>query len=293
MDMITKVEKTPKVGETILGEGLINVPGGKGANQSVALGKLGVDVKHVGKVGNDNFGEVLKNNLRKNNVDINYVRTDKKEPTGTALIMLNKDGNNSIVVIPGANFELKKEDIDEDMIKSSDILLSQFETPLETIEKAFEIGRRNGIYTVLNPAPAMRMKNELLKNVDLLIPNETEFEVLTGIKIGNVDDVVKGSKELLKNGVKEIIVTMGKDGVVHINKNGFKKYSAYNVKAIDTTAAGDSFIGGLLSQIALDETIEKSIEYAIKVSALTVMEIGAQSSLPSLEEVAKFEGVKR
>ncbi|MEA3423200.1 MAG: ribokinase [Bacillota bacterium] len=293
MDIITKVKKTPKVGETILGEGLINVPGGKGANQSVALGKLGVDVKHVGKVGNDNFGEVLRNNLKKNNVDINYVRTDKKEPTGTALIMLNENGNNSIVVIPGANFKLKKEDIDEDMIKSSDILLSQFETPMETIEKSFEIGRRNGIYTVLNPAPARRIKNELLKNVDLLIPNETEFEVLTGIKIDNVDDVVKGSKELLKNGVKEIIVTMGEDGVVHINKNGFKKYSAYNVKAIDTTAAGDSFIGGLLSRIALDETIEKSIEYAIKVSALTVMKIGAQSSLPSLEEVSRFDGLKR
>lgn len=293
MDIITKVKKTPKVGETILGEGLINVPGGKGANQSVALGKLGVDVKHVGKVGNDNFGEVLRNNLKKNNVDINYVKTDKKEPTGTALIMLNENGNNSIVVIPGANFKLKKEDIDEDMIKSSDILLSQFETPMETIEKSFEIGRRNGIYTVLNPAPARRIKNELLKNVDLLIPNETEFEVLTGIKIDNVDDVVKGSKELLKNGVKEIIVTMGEDGVVHINKNGFKKYSAYNVKAIDTTAAGDSFIGGLLSRIALDETIEKSIEYAIKVSALTVMKIGAQSSLPSLEEVSRFDGLKR
>ena len=292
MDLITKVKKSPKVGETILGEGLINIPGGKGANQSVALGKLGANVKHIGKIGKDNFGEVLKSNLKKNNVDVSYIKIDENEPTGTALIMLNEDGNNSIVVIPGANFELKKEDINEDMIKNSDILLSQFETPMETIEKAFDIGRRNGVYTVLNPAPAMEMKKKLLRNIDLLIPNETEFEIITGVKINSVDDIINGSKELIKNGVKEIIVTMGKDGAVHINNEGYKEYSAYNVKAIDTTAAGDSFIGGLLSGISINEKMDDAIEFAIKVSALTVTKVGAQSSLPSLEEVSKFTGTK-
>ncbi len=136
------------------------------------------------------------------------------------------------------------------------------------------------------------MKKKLLRNIDLLIPNETEFEIITGVKINSVDDVINGAKELLKSGVKEIIVTMGKDGVVHINENGYKKHSAYNVNAVDTTAAGDSFIGGLLSRISIDEKIDDAIEYAIKVSALTVMKIGAQSSLPSLEEVLKFNGTK-
>ena len=151
------MKKSPKVGETILGEGLVYVPGGKGANQSVMFGKLGIDIRHIGKVGKDNFGEVLKKNLKKNNVDISYIKVDKENPTGTALIMINEDGNNSIVVIPGVNFELKKEDVSEDIIKNSDILLPQFEISMETIEKAFEIGRVNNIYTVLNPAPAKKI----------------------------------------------------------------------------------------------------------------------------------------
>ncbi len=294
MDLVTNVKATPKVGETIIGRGFSEIPGGKGANQAVAIGKLGGTVAMFGRVGDDNFGTDLIEALKDSHVESDNVVKVHGVPTGTALIMVNDDGDNSIVVIPGANFELKAEDVQSELFEGQDYLLAQLETPIETIEKAFKLAKEKGLQTVLNPAPAQALSKELISNVDLLVPNETEFELLTGHSAETEAGLSAGTSKLFEQGVKALIITLGKNGALYINNEGKRlQVSGYAVKAIDTTAAGDSFIAGILTALSKGETIEVAMEFAMKVGAVTVTKHGAQSSLPTLKEIETFEGVKR
>jgi ribokinase len=291
MDLVTRVSITPKVGETLLGEGLEQIPGGKGANQAVAIGKLGGKVAMLGRVGMDGFGEVLMKNLSVNGVEAYLTQVVQGQPTGVALIMVNDSGDNSIVVIPGANFALNKEDLTPEMFEGCDYLLAQLETPMETIESAFAMAKEKNIYTILNPAPARTLSKHLISLTDLLVPNETEFETLTGIHPDSDAHIKEGADILFKEGVKEIIITLGKNGACYVDITGNLHYvKGHQVKAIDTTAAGDSFIGGLLYGMAKGEDVKEAMKRAVIVGALTVTKLGAQSSLPTLKEVEDYVG---
>lgn len=293
MDLVTHVHKTPRIGETVHGNGFQEIPGGKGANQAVALGKLGADVTMLGRVGTDGFADTLLSNLEANRVDATYVEKVPEAPTGIAMVMVNDDGDNSIVVIAGANFELTENMIDDSVLDGMDYVLVQLETPLETVEAVFRKAKARGIKTILNPAPAKQLSMDLLQNVDMLIPNETEFEGITGIEAIDDESIEAGAEKLFDAGMTEILITLGKRGAYYLNSAGKRhKESGYKVAAVDSTAAGDSFIGGLLRCLALDETIEDSMSYAMKVGAVTVSRIGAQSSLPNEIDIEMFKGMK-
>ncbi|WP_195937930.1 ribokinase [Romboutsia sp. 1001713B170131_170501_G6] len=291
MDLVVNVEKMPKAGQTLLGSNFKEVPGGKGANQAVAMARLNGNVTMIGKVGNDSFGETLVNSLKKDNINTNYIQV-AEGPSGVALITVDKNAQNSIVVAPGANYKLTKEDIDKniDAIKNSDIVVVQLETPLETIKYALKKAKELGKYTILNPAPAVVLEDEIIENVDLLTPNETELEIISQKSISNEEDINECAQIMINKGVKELIVTLGSKGSLYINKETSMFKKAYKVEAIDTTAAGDSYTGALAVAIANGKDMEYAMDFASKVGALSVMKEGAQSSLPTLIEVENFRG---
>ena len=291
MDLVVKVEDRPKGGQTVIGGDFKEVPGGKGANQAVAMARLGGNVNMIGKVGNDGFGQTLLNALNNDNVNTEYINKDDIS-TGVAMITVDKNAENSIVVAPGANFKVDKEYIDKSIegIKNSDIVVLQLETPIDTIKYALSKSKELGKYTILNPAPAVKLEDDIICNVDLLTPNETELEILSGVEIKNEYDIQKAAQTMIDKGVKELIVTLGSKGSLYINKEKsiFKK--AYKVEAIDTTAAGDSYTGALAVAFANGKNIEDAMDFASKVGALSVQKEGAQSSLPTLEDVENFRG---
>lgn len=289
MDLVTEVEYTPSVGETILGNGLEQIPGGKGANQGVTIGKLGGNVHMIGKIGTDDYGKALLKSLKESGVKHEHVMKSQKS-TGLAFIMINANGDNSIVVIPGANFDIDPEDIrkKEDVIKSSDVLVCQLESPLEVIEEALSIAKTEDTFTILNPAPGKVLPKSILKKVDLLTPNETELEILTGEKIVDEESLLKACEVLLNEGIKQLIVTLGEKGCLLVDNSGHKRFESIKVDAIDTTAAGDSFTGALAFAIDDGKSIEEAIDLATQVAAISVTKKGAQSSLPSMEAVKKF-----
>ncbi|SCI83724.1 Ribokinase [uncultured Clostridium sp.] len=291
MDLVVNVENMPKKGQTLIGSDFKEVPGGKGANQAVAMARLGGDVTMIGKVGTDSFGQTLIDALKNNNVDTTYVHKENG-PTGVAMITVDKNAENAIVVAPGANFKVSKNDIDKNIeaIKGSDIVVVQLETPLDTIKYTLKKAKEFGKYTILNPAPAVKLEDSIIENVDLLTPNETELEILSGVSINNEDDILDAAKTMIEKGVKELIVTLGSKGSLYINKDKSMFKKSYKVEAVDTTAAGDSYTGALSVAFSKNEDIETAMDFASRVGALCVTKEGAQSSLPTLEEVNKFRG---
>ena len=291
MDLVVKVDTMPKGGQTLIGSNFKEVPGGKGANQAVAMARLGGNVSMIGKVGNDGFGQTLLNALKADNVNTDYIGIEEG-PTGVALITVDKNAENSIVVAPGANFKVAVEDIDNNIeaINNSDIVVVQLETPLETIKYGLKKAKEAGKYTILNPAPAVVLEDEIIKNVDLLTPNETELEILSGVEINTEDDIKRAAQIMIDKGVKELIVTLGSKGSLYINKERSMFKSAYKVQAVDTTAAGDSYTGALSVAFANNKDVEEAMDFASKVGALSVMKEGAQSSLPTLKDVENFRG---
>ncbi|TCO77472.1 ribokinase [Marinisporobacter balticus] len=291
MDLVTNVENMPKVGETVIGSDFKEIPGGKGANQAVAIARLGGKVNMIGKIGDDGFGKTLLSALKKDKINTDGLKIEENTPTGVAMITVNGEGDNAIVVIPGANFKVCKEDIENniEVIEKSKMVVFQLEIPLETVKYGLQRAKELEKYTVLNPAPAKSLDEEMIKNIDLLIPNETELEILTQIEIKEEEDFLHASKKLIEKGVKSLIITMGEKGSLYIDKKCVKKFQAKKVNAVDTTAAGDSFIGGVVTYLAEGKEIDEAIVFASKVGALTVTKKGAQSSLPYLEEVGAFE----
>ncbi|AYE33600.1 ribokinase [Clostridium septicum] len=291
MDLVLQIENMPKVGETILSNGFEKIPGGKGANQAVAAKRSGASVYMISKIGKDDNGQLLLKKLIDDNINTKYVLIDEKEPTGMAMIMVNKNGNNSIIVVPGSNMTINREDIkaSKEAIIESDILISQFETPVDVTLDAFRIAKNLNKITILNPAPAKSIDDELLKYTDIIIPNETEAELITGVKVDDLESAKVAASKIIEKGVKFVIITLGSKGAAIISKNEAKIVDAFKVNAIDTTAAGDSFIGGLSSKLNTSElTFENLIEavrFGNKVSSIAVQRKGAQPSIPYLKEV--------
>lgn len=291
MDLVVNVDEMPKKGQTLIGSVFKEVPGGKGANQAVAMARLGADIRMIGKVGKDSFGETLINQLKSDKVNTKYIHREDCA-SGVAMITVDKNAENSIVVAPGANFKVLEKDIDKciEAIDESDIVVLQLETPINTIKYALQKSKELGKYTILNPAPAVKLEDSIIENVDLLTPNETELEILSGVKIESEDDIKKAANVLIEKGVKELIVTLGSKGSLYINKDNTKLKKSYKVEAIDTTAAGDSYTGALAVAFAQDKNIDEAMDFASKVGALAVTKEGAQSSLPTMEDVNNFRG---
>lgn len=291
MDLVITTSRIPSIGETILGSGFMTSPGGKGANQAVAAARLSGDVAMIGCVGNDVFGRDLLENLERNGVNTGSINALQEYPTGVAVIVVN-NGNNCIIVDPGANGKLTPENIErmEQLIKESSIVVIQLEIPLETVEMAVEIAKKHNVKVLLNPAPAVKLSDKVLSSIDILTPNETECEIITGISIKNVEDAREAVAFLCGKGVKTAVVTLGSKGVVYNNGGAIMHKPVPKVKVVDTTAAGDSFSGALAVSIAKGGHIDDAIDFANVVGTLTVTKKGAQSSLPTLEDVTGFAG---
>lgn len=291
MDMIISVDSMPKIGETIFSNDFKLAHGGKGANQAVAAKRLGNDVYMISKVGKDAYGSEILESLKNENINIDKIFKCEDKPTGTAVITVNKEGNNSIIVIPGSNMAINVNEVQEakKVISASDILVAQFETSIDATIEAFKIAKENNVITILNPAPAKKIPDELLKFTDIIIPNETEAELLTGVQVKDLESAKKAAEEFFKREVKYVIVTMGEKGAALISKDKSVLIPAYKVKAVDTTAAGDSFIGALTTKmkkriIDIDNLIE-AVKFGNKVSSIVVQRQGAQPSIPYINEV--------
>lgn len=291
MDLVTICERAPRGGETLLGKKFMQIPGGKGANQAVAMGKMKSPVFMLGKIGREGMGDILLDSMKKDGIDISNIEYCD-ETTGIAKIIVEENGQNRIIVVPGANYEVDSSYIDRhlDAIKNCDILVTQLEIPIETVKYSLKKAKEFGKITILNPAPATKLDEEIILNSDYIIPNETELELLSGMSITDEKSVINAADVLLKKGVKGLIVTLGSKGCMYISKVERKAFPAYRVKAIDTTAAGDSFIGGFVNGLASGLNFEESIDRGTKVAAISVTRIGAQTSIPTLEEVLNFKG---
>jgi ribokinase len=303
MDLVMNVDKMVQVGETILAKSFKKISGGKGANQAVAAGRLGAKVSMIGKLGNDDNGNEIYKCLQIDEINTQNILHDDVNPTGMAIISVNAEGNNSIVVVSGSNMNITKEDIQKckETIINSDVIVAQFETPIESTIEAFKIAKENGVMTVLNPAPASRICDELMSLTDILIPNETEAMSITNVKVENEETAKKAAEIFLNKGVHYVIITLGDKGAALISKEQSILVPAYKVNAVDTTAAGDGFIGALVTKLNISskdndmfDALKEAIQFGNKVSSLIVQRQGAQTSLPTMDEVIKsFEEVNK
>lgn len=291
MDMVVNVDHAPKTGETILCNEMELVPGGKGANQACALGRLGADVVMLGAIGQDLYGYNIKKNLSESGVDVSFLSERTEVNTGIAMITVNRDGDNCIVVVSGANNTMSSVDIDEkiDLIKKCDIVIFQLEIPMDTVLYAAKTAKKYGKMVILDPAPASsEFPDELFSYVDLIKPNETELCMLAGVK-KTMENIPFAIEKLRQRGAGDILVTLGEKGVYIDQKNKeIVTIPAQNVKAVDTTAAGDSFTGALAMMLAEGKTLVEAATFANQVSAIVVTRKGAQSSIPRMNEVEAY-----
>lgn len=291
MDFVIEVKKMPLPGETILGKIFTLVPGGKGANQAFAIGKLGANVDMIGAVGNDEYGNKLLDNLHCVNVNTNNISKIDGVNTGCAFINVDENGENSITVISGANEKITPEMIynNINLIDEAEIIVMQLEIPIEIVTLVAKLAREKGKLIILDPAPAIsNISTELLSNVDIIKPNETEIQILSGIETKSKDDIIIAAKSLIAKGVKCVIVTLGENGSLLVTDEKIQSFGAFNVNAIDTTAAGDSFTAALAKSLLDGKTIEEAIRFGHLVSSIVVTKKGAQTSIPSQDEIEYF-----
>ncbi|MFC6653283.1 ribokinase [Paenibacillus rhizoplanae] len=290
MDMVVRAERAPEAGETLFGQGFALSPGGKGANQAVAAARLGADVTMIGRVGKDAFGSGLLEIMEQEQVHTAYISQSESQATGVASIVVDGAGENRIIVVPGANVEMKPEDIEalETVISGAGIVVMQLETDLAMCESAAVMAFRHGIPVILNPAPAQPLSDELLHHVTYLTPNETEAGILAGISVESVEDAERAARIMLQKGVQHMIVTLGSKGALIVDAAGSRHVQGFPVQAVDTVAAGDSFNGALAWQLTCGRTLEEAVRFANAVGALAVGKTGAIASLPRLEEVELF-----
>ncbi|MEJ2701855.1 MAG: ribokinase [Sedimentisphaerales bacterium] len=290
MDLVVKAPRIPVAGETILGEDFFMTPGGKGANQAVAAARLDAEVYLVAKLGNDIFAEQSLTNFEKVSIRTAYVTRTGEAPSGVALITVDPAGENVIVVARGANGTLSAEDVEkaQPAIASSGALVAQLEVPLEAIESAAQLAHDSGVPFILDPAPARQLRPELLAMVDVLTPNETEAQILTGVKVTDEDSARSAAGKLLACGVRAVVLTMGAKGFLLAAGEDAEFVPAMKVDAVDTTAAGDAFTGALAVGLAGGEALRDAALFANHVAALSVMKMGAQSSMPDAEQVESF-----
>lgn len=288
MDVVIETPYMPKCGETISGKNVTLIPGGKGANQSYALGKLGGDVTMLGAVGDDVAGEELLNNLKSVNVNVKGIKRLTGGATGQAFITVDENGDNSIILIAGTNGMLTKELIDEniEIIRESDIVIMQLEIPFEIVTYVKELSIQEGKTIIVDPAPAVsNIPDDFWKGIDYIKPNETELAILTGLKIETREELVKGARVMIEKGVKNVIVTLGGKGCLFVTKETEEFFESYKVKAVDTTAAGDSFTAAFALALSQGKKYKEAINLGQKVSSIAVTRKGAQTSIPTMEEV--------
>jgi ribokinase len=292
MDLVARAPRIPRPGETIIGGDFCTVPGGKSANQAVAAARLGARVSMVGRVGRDAFGQPLLDNLFAAGVDHTFVARDPDAATGVALIVVDDAGENSIVVAPGANMRLSPADVDdaESAIAAADALLLQLESPLETVTRAAEVAHAHGVTVILNPAPARPLPDELLALVDVLIPNETETAMLTSLPVGDLAEAGTAAAALRGLGVGTVILTLGERGALLAWEEGTRHFAAFAVTPVDTTAAGDAFVGGFAVALAEGRTLAEAVQWGNAAGALSTTKPGAQPSLPTRQELERLVG---
>jgi ribokinase len=280
-DMVVKSNKLPLPGETILGGTFFMNAGGKGANQAVAAARLGGNVTLVAKVGDDIFGKQTIEGLKKENIKTDYVFVDEEIPSGTALIIVNEEGENCIVVAPGANARLLTGEIEQvNSISDAEIILMQLEIPMATIEAVAKLSKNTGQKLIINPAPAQPLSDDLLNGLFLVTPNETEAFLLTGIKVEDAASASQAADIFLSKGVQNVIITLGKQGAYFQNSSLKLKVDAPVVRAMDTTAAGDTFSGAIAVAITEKMDWKDAIQFAVKAASISVTRMGAQASVP-------------
>src|SRR5664280_71586 len=286
-DMVIKTEKMPLPGETILGGTFLMNPGGKGANQAVAAARLGGKVTFITKRGNDLFGNQAVGLFMREGIDTQYIVKDKELPSGVALITVDAEGENSIVVAPGSNSNLLPEDISLKLMKTGKcaILLLQLEIPVKTVEYAVHKASEYGIKVILNPAPAATLPDDLFKHIWLITPNETEAEMLTGIRVHDIPSADGAAESFRKKGVQNVIITLGSAGAYVKSDKFTGMVPALKVDAVDTTAAGDVFNGALAVVIAEGKGFGEAVLFANKAAAISVTRLGAQASAPYRKEI--------
>lgn len=285
MDLVIDVPHLPQTGETILGGKFATIPGGKGANQAVAAARMGAAVTMIGRVGNDDYGQKLRQGAARDGIDTRYIETDPQEATGVALITVDMKGLNTIVVASGANLAITAGDIHaaERAFSEADVLVTQLESPLEVVAEAICLAIKNRMHVVLNPAPARPLPSELLSMVEFFIPNERE-----AMQIAGVDSLEPAIQKLLDLGVKNLIVTLGEHGALLVTPETRKEFPAHQVQAVDTVAAGDAFVGAFSTGIAEGSSVEDAIRLGNAAAAISVMRHGAQPSLPTRADVNDF-----
>lgn len=283
LDIVVPVPRHPVAGETVLGGDHVRVSGGKGANQAVAASRLGRRVAFIGRVGDDPTGLELRNALTGDNVDVTHLRTEPGVPSGIALIAVGPDGDNSIVVSPGANGRVSGDDVlaAAQVLEQATVTLLQLEVPIDAVTDAAEAA---GGIVVLNPAPAQPLSSRLLESVDVLVPNETELAMLTGNPLAETFDDIVDQARLLP--AARTVVTLGARGALLVEETTVAHQAAPTIEAIDTTAAGDAFCGALADVLAEQGSLTDAMAWAVMVGAATTLRFGAQSSLPTPAEVA-------
>lgn len=290
MDLTTYVPKLPQPGETLQGSSYITVPGGKGNNQAVAAARLGASTKFIGRVGTDGFGEEVLQIVADQNVDISQVMKDPNNGTGLAVISVDEKAENSIIIISGANFALDDSDVERTSQNMDDakVLMLQMEIPLETALKAARIAKEKGVTVVFDPAPAKPLSDEAFKLIDVITPNETETEILIGIRPANQEDASKAAKILLQKGVGTAIIKMGGNGVYYESKEESGFVPPYKVNPIDTVAAGDAFNAGLAVAISEGKPLPEAVRWGAAAGAIATTRKGALPAMPYREELEKL-----
>jgi ribokinase len=286
MDVVATAERHPRIGETVTGDTVLYFPGGKGANQAVAAAKLGAPTTLIGRLGKDAFGQQLRTFLAAQGVDLSFVKDTPEAHTGTAIITV-ADADNTIVVVPGANAMVDADDVAMAVLAKSDIAVSQFEIPQTTITAFFKRARTAGATTILNPAPARKFDSELLDVVDILVLNETELGFLAGCELRDSDDHARfiDAARSLAGRDRIICVTLGKRGVLALVGGEPLMVPGREVKPIDTTGAGDCFVGALATQLAVGGNLRDALNYANAAASICVQRMGAAPSMPTAAEV--------
>lgn len=290
-DMVIRTDHLPRPGETVLGGQFFMNPGGKGANQAVAIARLGGNITFVCKTGSDIFGHQAQQLFEEEGINTSYVLSDSKNPSGVALITVDSHAENCIAVASGANMKLSPDDLirAKEAIEQADAILMQLEIPIETVSYVAQTANAQGKKVILNPAPAQSLSENLIRDLYLITPNETEAEMISGITITDDESAVLAAQKICELGVDNVVITLGVRGALVYNKEICTFVDGYKVKAIDTTAAGDIFNGALTVAIMENRSLIDAVRFACKTAAIAVTRVGAQSSAPYRNEVDVFE----
>lgn len=289
-DILFKQERLPHIGETYTADEVAFACGGKGANQATQCAKLGLNTYMVGKIGNDNFGSILRTNLIKNHVNVDYLGESDTSSTGLGVVNAFNDGSVIATISKGANFDILEQEIElvDPIFKRCSVLILQLEIPIEIVELAAVKAKKHGKIVILNAAPAVPLTDRIRDNVDYLVVNETEAQFYSEISINSIEDAHKAAEVLWEEFHSKIIITLGESGSLYYDGSDYYFEPAKKVKAIETTGAGDSFVGALSYSLINNFSVRETLQFCTAASALTVQGIGAQESMPSLKEIKAF-----